>query len=98
MSVKANLTLNTKVSRNPDVAWRILGDYLIAVTPADNRVHRFNETGTFIWRCLENNTLNLAELKEKIETHFDMQGRSAEKDLFDFISETTEKGIVDIDS
>jgi hypothetical protein len=98
MHAKTNITLKTKVSRNPDVAWRILGDYLIAVTPADNRVHRFNETGTFIWRCLEHNALSLAVLKEKIETHFDMQGKSAEKDLFDFISETTDKGIVNIDS
>ena len=47
------LTLDTKVARNPDVAWRILGDFLIAITPSSNSVHRFNKTGADLWKALE---------------------------------------------
>ncbi|MFC1583935.1 PqqD family protein [Fibrobacterota bacterium] len=97
MTQKADITLDTKISRNPDVAWRVLGEFLIAVTPSDNRVHRFNETGTFIWKCLEEAPIKLGDIKRRIEDHFNLQGHNAEKDLFHFVFEVTGKGIVHIE-
>ena len=97
MAENSKIKLSTKIRRNPDVAWRILGGYLIAITPSDNRVHRFNETGTFIWKCLEGAPLSLAEVKQKIEGHFDMQDWNAEGDLLSFIPDIVSKGVIQIE-
>jgi len=97
MSDDIKINQLTKVSRNPDVAWRILGDQLIAITPTDNCVHRFNETGSFIWKCLEKGPEPLSELIQKVEGHFEMSEKVVELEVINFVKEITEKGIVKIE-
>ncbi len=92
----AELTLDTVVSRNPDVAWRILGDFLIAITPSSNTVHRFNKTGADLWKFLESGGQRISELVTSLENLYDIDRTRAENDVLGFFREVTEKGIVTV--
>ena len=94
----STVTLSTKIYRNPDVAWRILGQNFIAITPSDNKVHRFNETGAYLWEALEEQHLSIEELAQKIESHFEMEKKSAKEDILQFTAEIIKRGLVHIDS
>ena len=92
----SKITLKTTVSRNPDVAWRILGDFLIAITPSSNTVHRFNKTGANLWKSLENEGVTIQDLVSSIENLYDIDREKAEKDVLAFFTEVIKKGIVNI--
>jgi hypothetical protein len=94
MKIPSKVDETTFVTRNPDVAWRILGKYLIAITPSDNKVHRCNATGAFIWKCLGKDGKSLGEIRKKIEEAFDVGRRSPKTELPAFILEIAEKGLV----
>ena len=88
------ISLNTTVSRNPDVAWRILGNFLIAITPSSNTVHRFNKTGADLWKFIENDNVTISELVTSLENLYDINRSQAEKDVLGFFREVVKKGIV----
>ena len=92
------LKSSSSINLNPDVAWRILGKYLIAITPKDSKVHRFNETGTLIWNNLDEEPKSLETLRDLMVSNFDVDKKTAQKDLMKFIAEIYNKGLITIDS
>lgn len=75
-----------KIKRHPDVAWRILEERLIAVTPHDSSIHRFNPTATFLWSLLEGTGKSRSELAEALSHHFNLDADKAGKDLDSFLN------------
>jgi hypothetical protein len=68
------------VSRSSRLAGRLFEERMLVITPSDSMLHRFNETGTFIWQQLEK-PASLAALCAAMAEHF--EGFDPEKDSAD---------------
>lgn len=91
------LNSNTLIKRHPDIAWRKIGDYLMAITPGNNSVHRFNETGATIWELLGEDGITFNNLCIGLENEFEVPKSTAESDLKIFLEEVSKKGIVNLE-
>ncbi len=90
------MNLKSYIHRNPDIAWRYLGEYLIAITPKSNQVHRLNHSAVAIWKSLEGGKKTMASIVEDICELYDTDAHTASNDIQGFISEIAEKGLIEV--
>lgn len=87
------VTLDSFISRNPDILWRIFEGNLIAITPSDSMIHSFNKTGTFIWEFVGKKSVAIREISSEISDRFDINNDNSERDVLKFTKSGIEKGV-----
>ena len=75
------------------LATRSIGGTMYVVSPWDHMLHRFKETGTFIWEMLEKGASE-KEIVAQTAQAFDISPEEAENDVNEFIELMCQKGII----
>lgn len=81
----SNLTLTSKISRNPDVSYTQIDNDLVMMGPNDDLFYGVNDTGTKIWSLLEFNDLTFGEINEHIQQGYEVAEVDCLKDLTQFV-------------
>jgi len=87
------LTMQSRVKRNDEVAWRIIDGEAVIVTPADSVMHTLNDVGTRIWELLTGER-NLKEIAQLLCADFDVDEKRAQADTVWFVSCLQKKGLI----
>jgi len=83
-----------KARRNPLAAWTLIEGELMAITPEDSVLHRFNETGSFIWERLDGQQ-SLAEIAKLLTEEFEVPAAEAEADVAEFVGRMLQDKLID---
>lgn len=84
---------NKKYRPRKGIAYREIQGEVVLADPVNNRVLRINETGSFIWGHLENNTLSA--IVEEMTVHFDVSKEIAEQDINHFTSLLLDRQLIE---
>ena len=82
------------IKRNPRTAWREHSGIVLVITPDDSKIHKLNETGTFVWKMAGENGLSREKVLDAMVDEFETRRSDAEKDLEKFLKKVVEKGIM----
>jgi hypothetical protein len=84
----------TTVNRVPKIAARLFEGRMLVITPEDGKLHRFNDTATFIWQLLEK-PKKVEEICTAIVNNFsDIDQPGALKHTEDFVQDMLVKKLV----
>jgi coenzyme PQQ biosynthesis protein PqqD len=82
--------LDKKVTRDENVAWRIIGDEAVLLSAEDSSVHSLDAVGTRIWELCDGEK-TVSEIVDQVVSEFDVDRETAEKDVVEFIEELMNK-------
>jgi hypothetical protein len=89
-----DFSLESKLQRQKDVAWRMIDGEAVIITPADSTMHTLNDVGTRIWELLTG-TRSLREVAGVLCTEFEVDKDRAEKDTLWFAECLSKKGLIE---
>jgi hypothetical protein len=89
-----DFSLESKVQRQKDVAWRMIDGEAVIITPADSTMHTLNDVGTRIWELMTG-TRTLREVAGVLCAEFEVDKDRAEKDTLWFAECLAKKGLVE---
>lgn len=81
----SNITLTSKISRNPDVSYTQIDNDLVMMGPKDDLFYGVNDTGTKIWSLLEFNDLTFGAIHERIQQEYEVTEAACLEDLTQFV-------------
>lgn len=76
-----------------DIIWRLLDDNIVVVSPKLGEVRVLNRTGAIIWQQLLAGK-GTEEIEQQLVSQFQVSQENAREDLFVFLNELTEKGVI----
>ncbi len=82
--------LDKKVTRDENVAWRIIGDEAVLLSAEDSSVHSLDPVGTRIWELCDGEK-TVSEIVDQVVSEFEVDRETAEKDVVEFIDELMKK-------
>lgn len=82
------------IYRDPDVAWRKVGEYTLAITPSNNAVHRLNGTGSYVWEALGEKGDSAESLAKSMASLYMVDEEKALSDVLNWASEAHQQGLV----
>ena len=82
--------LDKKVTRDENVAWRIIGDEAVLLSAEDSSVHSLDAVGTRIWELCDGEK-TVKEIIDQVVAEFEVDHETAEKDVVEFIEELMQK-------
>ncbi len=88
------LSLTSKISRNPDVAFTQIDDDLVMMSPKDSLFYGVNAMGSNIWSLLEFNTLALSEICELIQRDYEVTEAQCVEDSMQFVEAMIEQNML----
>lgn len=88
------LALNSKISRNPDVAFTQIDDDLVMMGPKDSLFYGVNAMGAKIWSLLECKTLSLSDICELIQQDFEVTEAECVNDSMQFVQAMVEQNML----
>jgi len=77
--------LDRVVSRNKDVAWRIIENEAILISAEDSMLHSLDEVGTRIWE-LSDGSNTVEQIIDTIFEEYEVDRETAEKDVIEFVT------------
>lgn len=77
--------LDRVVSRNKDVAWRIIENEAILISAEDSMLHSLDEVGTRIWE-LSDGSNTVEQIIDTIFDEYEVDRETAEKDVIEFVT------------
>ncbi|MHC4607727.1 MAG: PqqD family protein [Planctomycetota bacterium] len=83
----------TKHERVPDLPFQQILDEVLIVAPHERNVHRLNDVAARIWTELER-PRTLEQLVSAVTKEFDVDPKTAKKDVRLFLKELKGKGLV----
>ncbi len=88
------ISLTSIPSHSPSVVFRRISDEFLLIPLTDNiadmdSLYRLTETGAFIWELVDG-VLTIGDITAKIEEEFEVEHKTAEKDVLDFFREIQE--------
>jgi hypothetical protein len=89
-----DFSLESKVQRQKDVAWRMIDGEAVIITPADSTMHTLNDVGTRIWELMTG-TRTLREVAGVLCAEFEVEKDRAEKDTLWFAECLAKKGLIE---
>ena len=89
-----NISLTSKISRNPDIVYTQIDDDLVMIGPEDSLFYGINSVGTKIWSLLESETLPLHAICERIQQDYDVTAPICIEDTIRFIESMVAQKIV----
>jgi Coenzyme PQQ synthesis protein D (PqqD) len=75
-----------------DVAYRTVGDKVVIVVPRENRLLTLNGTAAEVWNRLDGR--DIRELVTELETIFDVNAETLERDVVAFVDQMVERQLV----
>ena len=92
----SDFSIKSKISRQKDVAWRMIEGEAVIITPSDSTMHTLNETGTRIWELIDG-ARSLGEVAEALQAEFEVDEKKAREDTLWFAECLAKKGLVETD-
>ena len=89
-----DFSLESKIQRQKDVAWRMIDGEAVIITPADSTMHTLNDVGTRIWELMTG-TRSLREVAGVLCAEFEVDRERAEKDTLWFTECLAKKGLIE---
>ena len=86
---------NSCISRNKNVAWQVVEDKIVVVTPQTRKIHILSGIGSSIWDSIKE-PKEMAKIVDIVCEQFDVDRPVAEKDVNEFIDDLSDKEIVTI--
>ncbi len=77
--------LDKVVSRNKDVAWRVIDGEAILICAEDSMLHSLDEVGTRIWE-LADGVNTVRDIVDAIYGEFEVERSKAEQDVVEFVT------------
>jgi hypothetical protein len=81
--------------RNSDLAFRLIENETIIVSPQEGLARVLNESGSRIWELLDANT-TIRDIIDRIILEFEISPEKAQQDVLDFLQELQSKKMVEI--
>lgn len=81
------------VAQNQELAYRIIDDEAVILTPEDGKPHNLNPVATRIFELADGNR-DISEIVRYIVEEFEVKEDIAKKDIMDFIGEMVNKKIL----
>jgi hypothetical protein len=85
---------NDQIARVPKIAQRLFDGRMLVITPDDSRLHRFNETGTFIWQLVEKPKRVAAIAAAVVDNFDDVDEPAAMHHTLEFLTDMLAKKLV----
>lgn len=79
----------------PVLIWRKLDDGTVVVTPDEGKVRVLNQTGTSIWLQIDGQH-SLSEIVDQLVEDFDVSQEQAVSDVIAFLTDLSQKGLIDL--
>ena len=76
---------NTTVTRNKDVAWRIIEGEAILISAEDSMLHSLDEVGTRIWELADGSN-TIKDIAQKIFDEYEIDLETAQNDVVEFVA------------
>jgi hypothetical protein len=76
-----------------EIIWRDTVDGAVLITPATGKVQVFNGAGAYIWQLI-NGQHTVGDIQTSVSQHFELTEEQASKDIRDFLTELTSKGLI----
>jgi hypothetical protein len=87
--------LARRLRRRPDLAFRTIGDEAFILSTRDQRLHRLNESGTFLWAELDREP-SVEALAEALCRAFDVEIARARSDAIAFAERLLSDGLAEV--
>jgi hypothetical protein len=87
------ISIENRVVKNPNVAWRVIKGEAYIVTPWDSTLHTFNKVATRIWE-LADGTRKVSEIITQLEEEFEVDCKRVKKDTLEFINSLLKEKIL----
>jgi len=87
------MDLNTILTKTPDAAYRIYDGQATIILPAQAEVKVLNELGSIVWDAIDGQR-TLGAILDRLVQEFDISREQAQDDLFAFLTELHEHGMV----
>ncbi len=88
------MQLDKRLARSERFAWRVIEDEAVLVDRDEEGVLRLNPIATEIWRALDGSRC-IAEIIDQIHQSFDVDRKTAEKDVLRFVNELFNREMVE---
>lgn len=81
--------------RNPDLAYRLIDNESVIVTPQEGLARVLNESASIIWELLDGKK-SIGEIIDRIIAEFEISPEEAQEDVLDFLKELESKKMVEM--
>ena len=85
--------LDKKVTRDENVAWRIIGDEAVLLSAEDSSVHSLDQVGTRIWGALTASA-SVQEAYDTLLDEYDVTPEVLQQDMAELIEQLVENGLL----
>lgn len=89
------LTLRTKVKKNPRLITKKMSGEIIILDPIAGEIRRLNETASVIWQTIKRET-TVEEIINKICQEFEVESPKARNDVLYFLKKYLEEDLIRI--
>ena len=86
------LPLDTVISKNTKVPWRIIEGEAVLVKVDSGEVVQLNEVAAEIWRVIDGNK-TIAEIVDHIHGLFEVDRKQVKKDALEFVQSLLDKNL-----
>ena len=88
------MQLDKRLAKSERFAWRVIEDEAVLLDRDEAEVLRLNAIGTEIWQALDG-ARSIAEIINQIHQSFDVDRKTAEKDVLRFMKELVNREMVE---
>ena len=85
-------TLDSVISRNDDIAWRVIEGEALVVDSRSSLIYPLNAAATRIWELLDGQR-NCRDLLAFIDEEFEGDSETHCQDMIEFLEEVVSKGL-----
>jgi len=78
------ITLENKVLKNQQTAYRNLDGEGLIMNPADSMLHSLSEVGCFVWELLSSER-SVSEIIEAVLGEYKVEEKTAKEDIFELL-------------
>ncbi|MEW6088945.1 MAG: PqqD family protein [bacterium] len=84
-----------RVKKNDNIAWRIIEEEALLVSPKDSLIYPLNNVGTRVWELL-NGEKTCKDIIDIINEEFEGEKTEINEDILDFIKKLTDNGLASL--
>lgn len=81
------------LTRNNAILWKLIEDKVVLLDMDEARAITLNDVGSHIWTALENHKTR-DEIAQDISSAFDIDEKTAKKDVYSFLDEMIKKDLI----
>ncbi len=88
------MLLNSRISKNKKIPWRIIEGEAILVDISGASITHLNDIGAEIWNSIDGKK-TISEIVRHIQNLFEVDEQTAQKDTLEFIEHLSKKGVIE---